>query len=143
MYGRKNVEGTGLWGSIDSDFAEDMDKRRSFTGYMFFLNGSLASWKASLQHVVALSTTKEEYTVAIESVIWLRGLLGELGLKQELVTISCDRSSALHLCKNPAHHEKTKHRDIKLHFIRNEISKRVIRMIKVYIDTTPQTCLQK
>lgn len=58
MYEKKDVEGTGLWGFVDSDFAGDMDKRKSLTGYMFLVNGSLASWKASLQHVIALSTTK-------------------------------------------------------------------------------------
>ena len=50
------------------------------------------------------------------------------------MTIHCDSSSAIHLCKNPAHYEKTKHIDIKLHFIRNEVSKGAVKMTKVHTD---------
>ena len=57
MYGKKQEENkAGLWGYVDSDYAGDLDRRRSLTGNMFMLNGCLISWKASLQHVVALST---------------------------------------------------------------------------------------
>lgn len=81
-------------------------------------NGCLVNWKATLQHVVALSTTEAEYTAATEAVkeaLWLQGLLSELGMVQKYVMVYCDSSSAIHLCKNPAHHEKTKYIDIKLH----------------------------
>lgn len=57
--------------------------------------------------------------------------------------IFCDSSSALHLCKNPAHHEKTKHIDIKLHFIRNEVSRGVIKMVKIHTDDNPSDMLTK
>lgn len=50
-----------LVGFIDSDYAGDLDKRRLLTGYVFCLGGCAISWKATLQHVVALSTTKAEY----------------------------------------------------------------------------------
>ena len=99
-----------------------------------------------MQHVVAFSTTEAEFTAATEAakeVIWLKGLITELGLKQESVPIFCDSSSALHLCKNPAHHEKTKHIDIKLHFIRNEVSKGVIKMVKIHTDDNPSDLLTK
>ena len=59
--------------------------------------------------MVALSTTEAEYIAATKSVkeaLWLQGLFGELGMKQRPVTIYYDSSSAIHLCKNPAHHEK-------------------------------------
>ena len=115
-----------LLGFVDSDYAGDLDRRRSLAGYMFLFNGCLVNWKATLQHMVALSTTKAEYTAATEVVkkaLWLQGLMKELGVKQKTVTVYCDSSSALHLCRNPAHHERTKHIDIKLHLIRNEVSK--------------------
>lgn len=81
-------------------------------------NGCLVNWKATLQHVVALSITEAEYTTTTEAVkeaLWLQGLLSELGMVQKYVMVYCDSSSAIHLCKNLAHHEKTKHIDIKLH----------------------------
>ncbi|KAH9786526.1 hypothetical protein KPL71_010287 [Citrus sinensis] len=102
--------------------------------------------KANLQHVVALSTTEAEFTAATEAAkeaIWLKGLITKLGLKQESVPIFCDSSSALHLCKNPAHHEKIKHIDIKLHFIRNEVSRGVIKMVKIHTDDNPSDMLTK
>lgn len=73
-----------------------------------------------MQHVVGLSTTEAEYTAATDTVkeaLRLQGLIEELGIKQNIITVYCDSSSALHLCKNLAHHERTKHIDIKLHFI--------------------------
>ncbi|KAH9649108.1 Integrase catalytic domain-containing protein [Citrus sinensis] len=136
----------GLYGYVDSDYAGDLDKRRSLTGYMFFLDGCLVNWKASLQQVVALSTTKAEYTAATEAIkeaLWLRGLITELGMKQETVEVHCDSSSTIYLSKNPAHREKTKHIDIKLHFIRNVISKGVISMVKVHTDDNPADMLTK
>lgn len=100
--------------------------RRSLIGYMFLFNGCLINWKATLQHMVALSTIETEYTAAIKAVkeaLQLQGLMGELGVKSKTVTVYCDSSSTFHLCRNTAHHDRTKHRDGKLHFIRNEVSK--------------------
>ncbi|KAH9648891.1 hypothetical protein KPL70_025781 [Citrus sinensis] len=74
----------GLWGYVDSDYAGDLNRRRSLTGYLFMLNGCLINWKANLQHIVALSTTEAEFTAATEAAkeaIWLKGLITELGLK--------------------------------------------------------------
>ena len=99
-----------------------------------------------MQHVVALSATKTKYTAATEAVkkaLWLKGLITKLGIKQEIVEVHCDSSSAIYLRKNPTHHEKTKHIDIKLHFIRNVISKGVIRMVKVHTDNNPADMLTK
>ncbi|KAH9648425.1 retrovirus-related pol polyprotein from transposon TNT 1-94-like protein [Citrus sinensis] len=102
-------------GYVDSDFAGDLDKRRSITGYVYTLCGGAVNWKASLQSVVALSTTEAEYIAlseAVKEAIWLKGLVTELGLEQGSVNISCDSSSAIQLSKNPKYHERTKHVDI-------------------------------
>ncbi|KAH9743535.1 hypothetical protein KPL70_003339 [Citrus sinensis] len=143
LYGKnRETNEAGLWGYVDSDYAGDLDRRRSQTGYMFMLNGCLISWKASLQHVVALSTTEAEYTAASEVVkeaLWLKGLISELGIPQKIVDIHCDSSSAIYLSRNPAHHEKTKHIDIKLHFIKNVISKGVINMFVTCMDLRRKT----
>ena len=62
LYERSEGRSSGLWGYVDSDFAGEYDRRRSLTWYLFMLNGCIISWKASFQHVVALSTTEAEYT---------------------------------------------------------------------------------
>lgn len=108
-----------------------------------------------MQHVIALSATKTKYTAATEAVkkaLWLKGLITKLGIKQEIVEVHCDSSSAIYLRKNPTHHEKTKHIDIKLHFIKNVISKSVIDHIGImgliayynmqYIDCIPVLMLR-
>ena len=146
VYGKSVGKDAGLRGYVDSDFAGDVDKRRSLTGYLFFLDGCLVNWKASLQHVVTLSTTKAEYTTATKAVkkaLWLRGLIAELGIKQKTIEVHCDSSSAIYLSKNSTHHEKTKHIDIKLHFIINVISKGVISMVKVHTKDNPTDMLTK
>ena len=71
----------GVVGYADSDYARDLDKRRSLKGYLFIIRGCAISWKATLQSTVALSTTEVEYMAVIESckeALWLRGLFGEL-----------------------------------------------------------------
>lgn len=101
------------------------------------LNGCMINWKATLQHVVALSTTEAKFTAAIEvvkEVLWLKWLVLELGKMQRSVPIFCDSLSAIHLSKNPAHHEKTKHIDIKMHFIRYEISKGAVCLVKIHTN---------
>lgn len=96
--------------------------------------------------MVALSTTEAEYialTEAVKETIWLRGLVSELGFKQEVVIVSCDSSSAIQLSKNPKYHERTKHIDVRMHFIRDEISKGVVNMVKVASEVNPADMLTK
>ncbi|XP_042031032.1 secreted RxLR effector protein 161-like [Salvia splendens] len=74
-----------LLGFCDSDYAANLDTRRSQTRYIFTLYGSAVCWKSSLQNVVALSTTEAEY-MALTSVVkeskWLMGLISDFGVKQ-------------------------------------------------------------
>ena len=69
-------------GYCGSDYASDLDRRRSLSGYIFTLGGSAISWRATLQSTVALSTTEAEYMAATEAVkeaLWLKGLVRDLG----------------------------------------------------------------
>ena len=68
-------------GYVDYDYAGDLDKRRSLTGYKFTIGVCAICWKATLQSTIALSTTKVEYMAVIEAYIealWLKGLFGDL-----------------------------------------------------------------
>ena len=107
----------------DSDDAGDVDSRRSMTGHVFTLEGSVVSWKATLQPKVTLSTTKVEYmalTEAAKEGIWLKGLASDFGLPYAQATIYCDSSSAICLAKDQVHHERTKYIDVRYHFLRSE-----------------------
>ncbi|XP_047334054.1 secreted RxLR effector protein 161-like [Impatiens glandulifera] len=110
-------------GYSDSDYAGDVDSRRSMTGYVFTLGGSVVSWKATLQPTVTLSTTEAEYmalTEAAKEGIWLKGLVSNLGLHHDQALVYCDSLSAICLTKDQVHHERTKHIDVRYHFLRSE-----------------------
>ncbi|KAJ4717014.1 Retrovirus-related Pol polyprotein from transposon TNT 1-94 [Melia azedarach] len=110
-------------GFSDSDYAGDVDSRRSMTGYVFTLGSSVVSWKATLQPTVTLSTTEAEYmalTEAAKEEIWLKGLVSDLGLHHDQAIVYCDSLSAICLAKDQVHHERTKHIDVRYHFLRSE-----------------------
>ena len=109
---------------VEADYAGDLDKRRSTTGYVFTLAHGVISWMSKLQKTVALSTIEAEYIAASDSckeAIWLKGLLDEIGRTQEKVNVFCDSQSAIHLATNLAYHSKTKHINVRYHFVRHVI----------------------
>lgn len=143
-----NVDGATyeVAGFVDSDFEGDLDKKRSITGFVLTMCGGDISWKAFLQSVVALSKIEAEYialTEVVNEAVQLRSLVSQLDFKQEIVTISCDSSSAIQLSKNPKYHERTKHIDVRLHFIREEISSGVVNVVKIPYKVNPTDILTK
>ncbi|XP_042019082.1 secreted RxLR effector protein 161-like [Salvia splendens] len=139
-------QGGALVGFCDSDYASNRDNRRSQTGYVFTLNGTAISWKSGLQHVVALSTTEAEYmamTEAVKEAIWLKGILEDFGEKQDTVEINCDSSSALCLAKHQVFHERSKHIDVRMHFIRDEIQRGEVKMVKISTEHNAADMLTK
>lgn len=135
-----------LVGYVDSDYATNIDNRRSQSGYIFNLYGSAVSWKSSLQSVVALSTTEAEYmamTEAVKEGIWLTGMIGEFGIIQKLVKIFCDSQNALHLAKHQVFHERSKHIDVRHHFVRDIANKGIVSMVKVSTDENAADMLTK
>eukprot|EP00253_Pinus_taeda_P023964 PITA_23964 len=102
----------------------DLDKKRSTIGYVFTLVGGAISWTSKLQETIALSTTKAEYIAASDAskeVIWLKGFLDEIGRTQEKVNVLCDSKSVTHLATNPTYHSRTKHIDVRYHFLKHVI----------------------
>ncbi|KAL2231740.1 UNVERIFIED_CONTAM: Retrovirus-related Pol polyprotein from transposon TNT 1-94 [Sesamum indicum] len=127
-------------------FGSDYDKRRSTTGYVFTYGGTAVSWVSKLQKVVTLSTTEAEYvavTEAAKELIWLQHLLGELGKPQADVILHSDSQSAIHLAKNPAFHSRTKHIEIKYHFIRQLLEKKALQLEKIQGEKNPADMLTK
>lgn len=147
QFGRSKYDGYDpLMGFVDSDFAGNIDTRESQFGYVFNLFGSAVSWRSSLQSVVALSTTEAEYiaiTKAVKEGIWLKGLLNDFGIEQGTATIKCDSQSVLHLAKHQVFHERSKHIDVKLHFVRYEVNKGVVKMVKVSMKENAADMLTK
>jgi len=89
--------------------------------------------------LVALSSTEVEYvdvTDAFKEAIWLQGLLNEIQVIQGRVVVFSDSQSAIHLCKNPIYHGRTKHVDVKFHFVRDQMANGIGNIQKVPTNTT-------
>ncbi|KAL6331890.1 hypothetical protein AAG906_020238 [Vitis piasezkii] len=98
------------------------------------------SWKSQLQSIVALSTTEAEYiaaTGAMKEVLWLQGLVKELGVLNSVVEIFSDSQSAIQLLKNQVFHEMTKHVDVRYHFIRENVSSGAVKLEKISTIDNP------
>lgn len=133
-------------GYCDSDYASDLDKRRSITGYVFTVGGNTVSWRSVLQKVVALSTTEAEYMALSESVreaLWLKGICEEMGFKQDAIEVNCDSQSAIYLAKNYMFHERTKHVAVKYNFIRDIIAEGDVEVVKIHTSVNPADMLTK
>ena len=93
--------------------------------------------------MVTLSTAEAEYIAATEAVkedLWIQGMLKELHMFTGVVIVYYDSQSAIHLCKNPVFHGRTKHVDIKYHFIRDKVAEGAINIAKVGTDENPADC---
>jgi hypothetical protein len=106
----------------DSDLAGDLDSRKSTLGVLFFLGDSPVSWQSSKQRVVALSSCEAEYIAAATGAchgVWLARLLSEMmDAEVSAAVLKIDSKSALSLIKNPVHHDRSKHIDVRFHLIR-------------------------
>ncbi|GKU96896.1 hypothetical protein SLEP1_g10077 [Rubroshorea leprosula] len=136
----KNGEKSELFGFTGSDFARDLDDRKSTSGYVFIMGIAAISWTSRKQSIVTLSTTEAEFVAATTcacQAIWLRKVLEELQVKQEgPMLIFCDNSSTIKLSKNPVLHGRCKHMDVKFHFLRDLTNEGVIDL--VYCRTEDQ-----
>ena len=121
-----------LIGYTDSDWAADRDDRKSISGYAFLLCGGAISWQAKKQQTAALSTVEAEYlaaAAAAKEALWWRNQLAGLGHDMsQPTTLLCDNLGTIALTKNPVHHASTKHIDLRYHFIRDHVEKRVLRL---------------
>lgn len=119
--GRKNEGVPKLLGYSDSDLAGDVNDRKSTSGLIFFLAGGPVAWQLAKQKVVALSSCEAEYIAAAGAAceaVWLARLLAELvGGAVLAPKLLVDNKSAISLMKNPVHHDRSKHIDVKFHFI--------------------------
>jgi len=116
----------------DADWANDKGDRRSITGWVAKLNGDPVSWSSKKQRVVALSTCEAELyaeSAAIQEVLWLRGLMEELGLHTQTgSTVFGDNQSAIAVSQNGVKGERTKHVDVKYHFVTETVERGEVKL---------------
>ncbi|GJS74915.1 putative ribonuclease H-like domain-containing protein [Tanacetum coccineum] len=130
----------------DSDYASASLDRKSTTGGCQFLGCRLISWQCKKQIIVVNSTTEAEYITTSNcrrQVLWLQNQLLDYEYNFIKIKIHVDNESTICVVKNPVYHSKTKHREIRHHFIRDSYEKKLIEMVKIHIDYNVADLLTK
>lgn len=128
----------GVWKIVaycDSDYAGDPDTRISVTGYGIYIGTCLASWKSRGQKSVTLSSTEAEYVAVSEvctEIIFIKQVLEFLGITIDFpITVNCDNVGAIFLAYNAKTSQRTKHVDIRAHYVRNYVEDGIVKIIFV------------
>ena len=132
----KHTQDVGLWypkgsqfeliGYSDSDYGGCKINRKSTSGTCQFLGRSLVSWSSKKQNSVAISTTEAEYISAgacCAQLLWMKSTLKDYGFNFKNIPLFCDNESAVKLANNLVQHTRTKHIDIRHHFLRDHVAK--------------------
>ncbi|GKD64910.1 putative ribonuclease H-like domain-containing protein [Tanacetum coccineum] len=130
----------------DSDYARVNLDRKSTTGGCQFLGRRLISWQCKKQTIVATSTIEEEYVAAASccgQVLWIQNQMLEYGFNFMNTKIYIDNEITICIVKNPVYHSKTKHIDIRYHFIRDAYEKKLIQVLKIHTDDNVADLLTK
>ncbi|GJV69455.1 putative ribonuclease H-like domain-containing protein [Tanacetum coccineum] len=130
----------------DSDYGGSNLDRKSTTGGCQFLGQRLISWQCKKQTIVATSTTEAEYVAAANccgQVLWVQNQLLDYGFNFMNTKIHIDNESTICIVKNPVYHSKTKHIEIRHHFIRDCYEKKLISVEKIHTDLNVADLLTK
>jgi hypothetical protein len=133
-FGSRNPE---LIGYTDADMAGYIDSRKSTSGFLITFSGGAVSWQSKLQKCVALSTTEAEFiatTEARKEMLWMKRFLHELGQGQQKYAMYCDSQSVIHLSKNSSFHMRSKHIDVRYHWIRDMLDSKQLQLEKIHTD---------
>lgn len=126
------VTNFSLIGFTDSDWAGSLQDRKSTTGYIFNIGCGAICWSSKKQETVALSSAEAEYVAAASTTcqaVWMRRILEDLHQSQSSATeLFCDNKASILMAKNPVFHGRTKHIEIKHHFIREAIANGIIEL---------------
>ncbi|GJU17356.1 retrovirus-related pol polyprotein from transposon TNT 1-94 [Tanacetum coccineum] len=123
----------------DADHAGCQDSRRSTSGSAQFLGDRLVSWSSKKQRSTAISTTEAEYIAmsgCCAQILWMRSQLKDYGFDFNKIPLYCDNKSAIALCCNNVQHSRSKHIDIRHHFIREQVENRVVELY--FVETNYQ-----
>ena len=121
------------------DWASNTDDRKSTTGGCFYVGANLVAWMSKKKNSMSLSTAEAEYIAAgscCSQLLWMKKVLTDYEISQDTMIVYCDNSSAIDISKNHVQHSKTKHIEIRYHFIRDLVERKI--MCLEYIPTERQ-----
>ena len=128
-----------LAGLSDSDWASNANDRKSTTDGCFYVGVNFLTWMSKKQNYVSLSTAEAEYIAAgncCSQLFWMQKVLTDYGISQDTMVVYYDNSSAIDISKNPVQHSKTKHIEIRYHYIRDIVGRKIVCL--EYIPTERQ-----
>ena len=126
-----------LAGYSGADWAGNANDRKNTSRGCFYVGNNLVSWMSKKQNSISLSTAEAEYIAASSyctQLLWMQKLLYDYGICQEHLTIYCDNTSAINISKNPVQHARTKHREIRHHFIRKLVEDGTFTLEFIHTD---------
>lgn len=129
----------GLICYADADWASNPIDRKSTTGIVVKLAGAPVYWKSAKQKTIALSSTEAEYMAASDAcrqISWLKNLFEELGYNIRSIPLIMDNQAAIYMASNPAQEQRTKHMDVRYHYIRSCVKDDLVDLY--YIKTEDQ-----
>ena len=132
------------YADTDGSMAED---RRAISGHAFLIDGGAVSWASKRQEIVSLSTTESEYIAAThggKEAVWLHSLLSQIfGPFKNPTTLFSDNQSAIALTRDHQYHARTKHIDVRYHWIRWVVEQGIIRLVYCPTDDMVTDALTK
>ena len=143
----KSIADFGVWynkdtndvlaGYSDADWAGNVDDRKSTLGGCFYVGNNLVFQMSKKQNSISLSTAKVEYIAAVNcytQLLWMQKLLSNYGIHQEHLTIYCDNTNAINISKNPVQNSRTKHIEIRYHFIHELVDDGTLTLEFIHTD---------
>jgi len=121
-----------LAGYVDADMAEDVDSRKSTSRYLITFAGGVVSF---VEYIAITEGCKE--------VLWMKKFLQELGQNQESYVLYCDSQSAIHLSKNSTYHSRSKHIDVRYHWIRDVLENKLLQIEKIHTNDNEADMMTK
>ncbi len=147
VYERTNEMANTLWGWVDSDWAADLDRRRSRTDYILMLTGGDVSWKSRRQDCVSLSTSEAEYVAASQcgqEVVYLREILRDFGFPPTGPTrVYEDNLACVVMSENPVRRKYSRHIDIRRYFVRDLVARQVLKLVPLRTNLMVADALTK
>ncbi|CAG4987165.1 unnamed protein product [Colias eurytheme] len=145
MFSKDNCR---LEGFVDADWASNTLDRKSYTGFYFKFSGTVISYECKKQCTVALSSTEAEYMAIAEAckeAIYLRNLFSEIIVNgfDYVITLYNDNQGAQKLTENPLFHKRTKHIDVRHHFVREAVAGNLIKIVYIPTSEMPADLLTK
>ncbi|GKC62408.1 hypothetical protein Tco_1095006 [Tanacetum coccineum] len=131
---------------VDSDHVGYYVDHKSTSGVCMFIGCCLTSWFSKKQTALAISTTKAKYVSAgkaCQQALWMKQALIDYGVRLDDILIMCDNKGAIDLSKNPVQHSRTKHIEIRHHFLRDNVQKGNISIEKVTSEDNIANILTK